>query len=321
MTTKTIDNPISKMVPIAKCMAALAIIHVGTANATVISAESNAYALGVDLDVSTLVSVDVAVPQAGGTAPGSYSDVASAVGADVNLGPSVGLGSLLQLNTAVLSDATVLESSASSSVDGAAGSQVTQSSSLITGLALDIANTTLDLTPLPSVLGTAIGISADTIFSDANVTGDYASLTALGNSTITNLSIDLFGMGEIDLASLGLDIGADGVIGTGPNTQLLDFGGIVGLDLILNEQISTCADGFCAMDVNALRLSFDAVDLTSFGLNLGQLGQGTLLSGDIILGQSYAEMSAIPSDVPAPATLGIFGLVIMALGFTKRKLK
>ena len=321
MTKKTFKNSVSKIAPLAKCMAAFALIHTGAASATVISAESNAYALGVDLDVSTLVSVDVAVPQAGGTAPGSYFDVSSVVGADVSLGPSVGLAPLLQLNTAALADATILESTASSSVDGATGSQVTQSSSLITDLGLDIVNTSLEVSILPLELGTAIGISADAISSESNVTGDYASLTASGNSTITNLSIDLFGMGEIDLASLGLDIGVDGVIGTGPNTQLLDFGGIVGLDLILNEQTSTCSDGFCAMDVNALRLSFDAVDLTSFGLSLGQLGQGSLLSGDIILGQSYAEMSAIPTDVPAPATLGIFGLVIMALGFTKRKLK
>ena len=79
MTKKTFKNPVSTIAPLAKCMAALALIHAGAANATVISAESNAYALGVDLDVSTLVSVDVAVPQAGGTAPGSYFDVSSVV--------------------------------------------------------------------------------------------------------------------------------------------------------------------------------------------------------------------------------------------------
>ncbi|QCZ92516.1 PEP-CTERM sorting domain-containing protein [Salinimonas iocasae] len=221
----------------------------------------------------------------------------------------------MQVQAAAVAEETLLSTSASSNVDGNACTRIASASTTTNDLDLDVLNTNF----LSLVTETAVNVSSSTIYSEASVSGDYGSLNAMGTSYVEDLSINLFGLGELDLASLGLQVDADCLIQTSPNFEVLNVSGIAGLNLILNEQYGECTDMFCSMGVNALRLSFNAVDLTGLGLNIGNLDG--LLNGDIVIGHSYAELTAQINEVPAPATLGIFSLVMLALGLSKRKSK
>lgn len=312
MKSNIVNATMMKVVPVAKYVAAAAVIQTSVANATVISGNSDAYALGVDINVAgELLTVDVTAPSGvSGSAPAPYNINNSVLGAEVDLGAGVTVGNLLDVQAAALADETLLGATASSNVDGGMGARMTSATATVNDLSLDVVNTTF----LSVITDTAVNLSSSTIYSEASVAGDYGDFDAMGSSYIEDLSINLFGLGELDLASLGLEVDADGFIAASPNFEVLDVSGIAGLNLILNEQYGSCNDMFCSMGVNALRLSFNAVDLSGLGLNLSGL-----LDGDIVIGHSYAEMSAQINEVPAPATLGIFGLVMLALGFTKRR--
>ena len=314
MKSNTVKKSMKNIAPFAEYAIAAAVIHAGAANATVISGSSDAYALGADISAANeLLTVDVTLPSGvSGTAPAPYNIDNSVLGANVDLGAGISVGNLLQVQAAALADDSLLSASASSDVDGGSGNRMASASSSINDLSLDVLNTDF----LSIVQETALNISSSTIYSESMVDGDFGILNVMGNSYIEDLSINLFGMGELDLASLGLQVDADGLIQTSPNFEVLNVSGIAGLNLILNEQYGECTDMFCSMGVNALRLSFNAVDLSGLGLNLGGL-----LDGDIIIGHSYAELTAQINEVPAPATLGIFSLVMLALGLSKRKAK
>ena len=306
MMSNTVKKSMKNIAPFAKYAIAAAVIHAGAANATVISGSSDAYALGADISAANeLLTVDVIVPSGvAGSAPAPYDLSESLLGVEVDLNSGISFGNLVGIQLAVLADDTVLNAAASSNVDGGAGTRMASAETEINGLSLEVLN------------GNVLDISSSTIYSEAMVSGDYGSFNAMGNSYVEDLSLNLFGLGEVDFASLGLEVDADGFIAASPNFEVLNVSGIAGLNLILNEQYGECTDMFCSMGVNALRLSFNAVDLSGLGLNLGGL-----LDGDIIIGHSYAELTAQINEVPAPATLGIFSLVMLALGLAKRKAK
>ncbi len=133
-----------------------------------------------------------------------------------------------------------------------------------------------------------LGLTNATLYSTSTITGDYGSLSAVGDSTITQGQLNVLGH------LLDLSVYADAA----PNT-VVDVAGLLGLTgvhLTLNEQIGgTCSSFACAIETNALHLVVDPL-----GLNV--------VGADIVLGHSMAEVTAA---VPEP---GEWGMMLVGLG-------
>jgi hypothetical protein len=237
------------------------------AEATVISGSSSAFGESVSLTLTPLIGLDVVVtsgpiPTVSGNAPPPY-----------NL-----TDSLLSVSIANVLSTGVLTVNASSDVDGLPGIRFAAADATVNDLSLSI------LTNLG-----VLGVSATTIQSTAEVSGDFGALVRTGTTTLEGISIN--GSPAVDLTPA-------------PNTVLLDF---LGITIIANEQIIT-GDGIsnAGLEVNALHISF---------LNVPAILGSTpgTLSGDIIISHSEAELTAEPNivDVPEPGSL-----LILASGIT-----
>lgn len=267
----------------AAALALTSVTFTPTAGAAVVSAYSEGYGLSVNLDVLGSNLLAVTIPAGiSGTAPAPYSLNDALLDLDVG-------ATLLGLAQAHAS-ADIITGSANSNVDGSAGNKTTSASGGIEDLSVN-AN-------LLSILGSGVSLlELDnlTLSSSAEVTGDYGNMIASGGANITSLNLSI----------LGQDIQVDA--NAGPNSIIdLSALGLIGATLILNEQIADCSDSFCSMTVNALRLSLN--------------GLTNLFDADIIIGHSYAEMSAENiSAVPVPAAVWLFGSAMAGLiGFSRR---
>jgi hypothetical protein len=164
-----------------------------------------------------------------------------------------------------------LNSSASSNVDGSAGPKEATASSSI----LDV-----DFS-----LNHLMGLSFDAITSDSTVTGDAGSFSAVGNSSIVNLT------------GFGLLSGLGSVVITGaPNQTLLS---LAGLEVIANRQTSSCT-------------SFDCF-ITTDALYVDVLGKAS-----VVLASSSAHLAA---PVPEPATAALMMAGLAGLGSKRLRRK
>ncbi len=266
--------------------AALALASVAfapSAGAAIVSANSEGYGLSVNLALlgSNLLTV-TAPAGVSGTAPAPYSLNDALLDLDV--------GATIPVVAQAHASAGIITGSANSNVDGSAGSKTTGASGGIEDLSINA--------DLLSIFGLSSLLELDnlTLNSSAEITGDYGSMTASGGANITSLSLSI----------LGQDIQIDANAGANSFINLNALG-LIGATLILNEQIADCSDSFCSMTVNALRLSLN--------------GLAGLFDTDIIIGHSYAEMSAENiSAVPVPAAVWLFGSAMVGLaGFSRRK--
>ena len=267
----------------AAAFALASVTFTPTAGAAIVSANSEGYGLSVNLDVLGSNLLTVTTPAGiSGTAPAPYSLNDALLDLDV--------GATIPIVVQAHASADIITGSANSNVDGSTGNKTTSASGSIEDLSIN-AN-------LLSIFGPGLSLlELDdlTLSSSAEVTGDYGNMIASGSANITSLSLSI----------LGQDIQVDA--NAGPNSIIdLSALGLIGATLILNEQIADCSDSFCSMTVNALRLSLN-------GLN-------NLFGADIILGHSYAEMSAENiSAVPVPAAVWLFSSAIAGLiGFSRR---
>jgi len=157
------------------------------------------------------------------------------------------------------------------------------------------AGTTLKTTALGVPL-VGLGITADNLTSTSTASiAANGSLVGTNASTITNLGIS----GSI-LGALSLDLSA--LANAGPNTVALD---LLGLKLVLNEQSQTFVNS------RDLFVQTNAIHLTLSNFVYG----GSILSGEVILGHSQAEVSAVPEPASWAMMMAGFG----AIGFAMRR--
>lgn len=199
----------------------------------------------------------------------------------------------------------VAASNAQSNVDGSRGSKFATATGGVNDLELGVANA-----ELLSVIGAPVQvpfltIQAGTLQSTSTVSGDFGALTATGESTIQNLAIRLAGV-ELNLTALlteaeaDFNLDANGVLSVGANTKLLSLGGLAGLDLTLNKQVTIGDESTdYELQTTALSFSFDGVQLGGIPLLTDTL------NGGIELGYSSASLTAVPE----PGTMAALALL------------
>jgi hypothetical protein len=123
-------------------------------------------------------------------------------------------------------------------------------------------------------------VGADVVGSTVAISGSCSNgLTMTGGSTLAGLHLG---------GSLGAALGLSPGVSPPPNTVLLN---VAGLRLVVNEQIPSAAPGVRGMTVNALHLSASNAPIAGLGL----------LTGDLVIAQSHAEMRC-PNVQPPPPT-------------------
>lgn len=244
------------------------------ADPTSTDASSSAYGadidLGIDLGildpVNLLDSVSLEeLASVSGVAPPAYANPpAAAVPLDLDVGLP-GVLSLIDVGGAVVV-------SANSTVDGTPGPRVTDASSKVTDLDLDVAE-------LLGVLGgdPLVSLTVPEVTTVVSISGAPGSLTTNSQVSLVGLNLEILGA-SIDLTEIGdlSDVPA--------NTDLtLDLGPVAGLSIILNETTTTgsASSGF-TVSTNAIHISLEGVDL----------GFANLLTGDIIIGHAEASQGA-----------------------------
>jgi PEP-CTERM motif len=185
---------------------------------------------------------------------------------------------LIPLGPLPLISAGVATVNASTNVDGVtSGSRTASGDVTIANLDLDLV---LGLVPV-------IGVSSTQIFSSASVIGDVNALNDSGTSTFTNTSV------TVQSATFTLDPNY------APNTVIVEN---LLYKITANEQIYT-GDG-----INSQGITVNALHIQLLGL----LG----ISGDIVLGQSHASLTAA---VPEPSTALLIGIGLAGLGVARRR--
>lgn len=249
--------------------------------ATTIS--SSAYDLRVNLTLLSLVGVSAGpFSQASGSGSTAYSDSDSFAGVDETLN----LGALSLVGVRQTLDTGLLLTSAQSSLPVQSGSARATVNDLSTRLG------TVFLGNFTSLLS----INASEVVSRSQV-GAIGGANASGFTSIAGLVISGAALG-------GLVIDGSAFVNPDPNTILLD---LLGLRIVLNEQtpIGAQTATSAGISTNAIRLIFN-----SFSIG------GGLLSGDVIIAHSEAQIGDAVGSVPEPATwvqmilgFGLIGLV------------
>ncbi len=192
---------------------------------------------------------------------------------------AIGTGTLLSLGTGIL------DSKASTNIDGLSGARMTTGSSVVNNLNLNVA--TVIATP------SLIHIDATTITSQSTASGSIGSLAAVGTSIITGLTVSVNGISIVVAAGP-----------YAPNTFVAL--NLLGASLELNEQI-TSGNGLTSVSIqtNAIHLRLANVGVLVAGGSIGTV------SGDVIIGHSDATLNAVPE----PSSLALMGCALITVGF------
>jgi hypothetical protein len=239
--------------------------------------------MGLEVDVSALSTASLTVGPLGtssGSAPAPYSTSNSVL--TVNVSAVLG-------NVAATDDGDgAINTFASSNVDGLAGSRTASGTSTINGLTINLVEGVLLDPDLLNITSTTLG-------STSTSTGDYGALGSLGTSVFEDLNITVGG------TAVYVNVDSS----PAPNTTLIDAGGIVGLTIVLNEQLATGNGiGATGLTTNALHVYLNGVTFNGV----------SAITGDIVVGQSTSTLSAVPE--PATASLG---LLVGALALGRRR--
>ena len=175
----------------------------------------------------------------------------------------------------------VLESNAFSDVDGGVGSRIAYGDGTVDDLSIN-------LVPLDNG-GNVVTLTATTVSAASATLGDTGVFAALGDSTLENLAINVMGN--------QLNIPVD----PAPNTVLFD---LLGVRIVLNEQLTSVTND------DALQLK-KAIHITLYNV----AGLGGVVSGDIVIAHSQANMSTVPE----PGTFIALGAGLLGLAFARRR--
>ena len=175
----------------------------------------------------------------------------------------------------------MLTGTALSDVDGLPGARTANAPSTVNSLAIAI----LDV----------LGLTADTVFSSAAISGSPGALLPPAATTVTNLRLAGASIPTVSIA---------------PNTVIL---GAAGVRVTLNEQVLTGAGTSNeTLLVNTIDISLANAAQPILG---DALKRANLLNGSIVIGHSKASLSAVADakPVPEPASLllcatGLFGI-------------
>ncbi|WFB35598.1 PEP-CTERM sorting domain-containing protein [Kiritimatiellota bacterium B12222] len=263
----------------------LPMLLLGQVHAASIVTSGTASGLGLDVELSQL-SLDVGVgpyAETNVSAPFPDADAAQVLNLSVSMGFFASLGDVR---------ADTLDAYAISDVDGVSSSAETVGSASVRGFELSLGSKDIFTSGDLSIRSAG----EQYISSSSSVTGSYGSLLALGQSEL----------GDVTLSISGVDFNLSNSYAA--NTLLdVSAASMAGITVHLNEQIilGTGLDSY-SLVTNAMR-----IHLQNFNLG-GGLG---VVSGEIIVGQSSAQMTAIPE----PST--IWSLVIGAVGlmFLRRR--
>lgn len=275
--------------PVAK-MAVAATILCGVAAAPVSAAttiSSSAYDVSVNLSLLNLVGVGVGpFSKSMGSGTVAYSDSDSFAGADETLN----VGALGLTGVRQTLDTGLLLTSAQSSLPVQSGSAAATVNELSARLG------TVFLGSFTSL----VSISAGEVISRSRV-GANGGANASGFSSIAGLTISV--------ATLGVIANNATFINPDPNTVLLDA---LGLRIVLNEQTP-----LGAQTATSAGISTNAIHLIFNSFSIG----GGLLSGDIIIAHSEAQIGDAVGSVPEPATWAqmILGFGLIGLVARRRK--
>ncbi|HZV62701.1 MAG TPA: PEP-CTERM sorting domain-containing protein [Methylophilaceae bacterium] len=229
---------------------AMGVIAVSPAHATVTEGDANAYVIKATAFDKPLIG------------PAPYVSVTG------NGTDSESIGSIMLSDNRLDLTTGLLNAEAFSNVDGSNGSKTASSSSSIADVDFDLAS--------------VLGLSFDLIASNSTVSGDAGSFSAVGNSSIVNLT------------GYGLLSGLNSVTITGaPNQTLLSLSGI---EVIANRQTSNCSASDCFMTTDALYI--DVLGKASF-----------------VVASSHAHLAA---PVPEPETAALMMLGLAGLVGSKR---
>ena len=252
-----------------------ALAAASAANA-VTSISSSGYGLGVDLTVLGFlpVTLEPLASASGSSPPGPYNSTNSVLLLNTSLGLAP-VGSL-QTGTATLT--------------GSASSPFTPTP---TGTASGTVNNLSGLTLL-SLLGTELGVSATTISSTSSVSGSGA-LSAFGSTTIEDLVINGTAVGST------ITVGGAGAVNPGIDDVIFNSGG---LEIELNRQTPS-GNGITSDGITTDALY---IDFSNFALGTG------LLNGDIILGQSQANIVGPAQALPEPGAWALMLVGFAGLG-------
>jgi hypothetical protein len=262
--------------------AAVAALGVGgAAQADVVLGTSNAYTAYGSL-TSSILGIPVAsysfgpLEQISRTAPPDYNYSASTTPTSVNIQvPNPG-GGLVSVQGSLLTN------SVETNVDGGSGVRTTSAeSSLVDGASINILG------------GSIVSLSLTSISQTAWVTGQTIGDSTAGGA-LSLLGLNLSVLGNSIVSNLNLSNTAGNVV---INT------GIAGLTLTLNEHIPTTTMNSMGIEANAIHLHFNSV---AFGL--------ASLTGDLIVGHTFAQQNYNANAVPEPASVAMMGLGVVGAG-------
>ena len=288
-----------------------------SSNAAIIGS-SYGNAVNVDLSitsnvgnvVSAIANSTINLAHTNGSAPESYSQSKTIIGASADVSGTLGNPIDVTEFDGMASTAIIEGDSQSSLTSFVPASFFTSGRGTINDLNLDLFSDLLGISGF-------LTLSADVLSTVSRIDGDATpgsnvNLSTAGTSNISEVAVSLWGHTVTATALENQSLFA--------GLNIADFG----LGIFVNEVERNCSDSSCTESRNAVRVSFedfslnalyDALFPTGTPLNgpVLSLTNNPIVNGEIILASSFATTSS-STEVNAPSTFALFFLAVGLLG-------